>query len=406
MKRSDFIKRLSVLGASAVVFQMLPKEVLGESVLKMRAYPDPLPTTGPLSLSDALEYFIEAMLDSGGWNAESWPRFAGNDFFAPSSFADGFSRPTTPDISFPATREKFYEVIDSWTEGGFYVEENSNNLYSDYFGRIGGAPLYTFATFGSNWPVKAVNDWAKIKCIELGLFGSVGNGSNLTDTSIVGSGTWRTAVGNIKIGDLQYLRYALTKFDTYGTTNDDSGGFQLSPPSGLSVNLIARSFSFTYASGITTPSRYEYSINGGGWVGVTGNPQSVLYLGKIPTGGLALRTRPAEGAVYDLPSVIINNTTEYPAVTANLTLSYEIMVSAIRFKVEILDSEDPLDTTIVISLSALANGSPIFTDPLVLEAGELSGYIDYPGEYSSASILSASASPTVTNNGRPINLIY
>lgn len=269
------------------------------------AYPNPIKVIGSLSqVDDMFEYFKGALLDNNNPNLneyEKWPYYhdfnLADDWFLWSSYM--------PLPNLPFNRQKFYEWIDYWTDfnGTF-----QNTSYA--FNTINGTKLYTFSEPQSNWPVKAVNDWGKIKSLELGMFGSVGNGGSLTTQSSIGSGTVRSRIPHMTRCSLTYLRYGLTRFDTYGSCHP-TVSYQ-PPPTNPVVNSSARTFNWTNAPGFTTASSYEYSINDGPWITASSKPINIPTNASVNIGNLSLRTK---SGGYIQASSTISNTSRYPAPT-------------------------------------------------------------------------------------------
>lgn len=390
MKRSDFIRSAGVLGASLLGFRLLSASEAATSVLQLSSYPTPLPETGALSQAAIFDYFKGAMLDVS-WNPEAWPYTVRSDFFDPSHFRDGKPRAGFPPATFPMNRGAFYNVIDLWSETDIVNQ----------FGTLFGQPLYTYAEAGDDWPVHAVNDWAKIKSVELGLFGSIANGSGLSDISIVGSGTFAAGLEAMTVSDLYLLRHALVKFETYGECHDDTGGFQVPAPTGFNSSVSPRNFSFSYAPGYSSPGLYEFSVNGGGWQTVTGNPQSLVnFPGAIPSGAILLRT--ASSGIYEVPSNTISNNLSYPAekVYVYVSASYnssELTLSVMTF--------EPLNTTIVFEITILNNFQQEFPRDVTLLSGQTEASEQFFGSFSNVSIYSVGANPPWTSDGREIEII-
>lgn len=258
------------------------------------AYPDSLPLTGKLeNTGEILEYFIGALLDSD-INPEKWP------MFIPDEAVKQYFLDTAPTL--PMTRGQFYTWINN------YSTNPTGGFGENYFGVISGSYLYTYTDIQSDWPIKAVNDWAKIKCLEIGIFGDLGNGSDTSKSSIIGSGSLRSRLPFMRINSLYLLRNALIYFPDYGMCHSFKGP-QATPPSNIqmSLNPSSRSFSFNYAPGYTNPTMYEYEINGREWLDVESNPQLIddIY-GAIPVGGLQLRNKGS--SVYESRSITISNT--------------------------------------------------------------------------------------------------
>ena len=100
--------------------------------------------------------------------------------------------------SFPFTRTTFYTwVANYWALSTIYSEPQ---------------PV-------SGWDTDQVNTWAKIKCFELALFGSVGNGADTTATTLSkfsANNQGRYGINAWTDNSLNYLRHALIRFYDYG----------------------------------------------------------------------------------------------------------------------------------------------------------------------------------------------
>src|SRR5690606_25836968 len=107
------------------------------------------------------------------------------------------------DLHLPMNRAKFYRLIDFWSV-------DSNNV-PNHFTKAGSVALYTFAEPVSGWTTRQVNDWGKMKSVELALFGNVGNGGSTTSNTLAAFNgqSFRSSVSNWTINDLNYLRYGL-----------------------------------------------------------------------------------------------------------------------------------------------------------------------------------------------------
>jgi hypothetical protein len=386
MKRSDFIKSISILGASALSFRLLSNAEAATSVLLVSSYPNPLPTTGSLELSNVLDYFKGALLESTDfssrrvdYNPEYWP-FNDND----RGFLD-----EAP--NFPMSRGDFYDWID-------YYTNDATITYA--FGTIGGQKLYEIPNKAAGWPIRAVNDWARIKLLELMFFGDFGNGSDLSKISDVGSGTVWEVVPNCTRANMYLLRYGLLKFDTYGECHDDTP-IKPPSPSNLTVNASLRSFDFTYAPGYTSPSLYEFSINGAGFTAVTSKPMDLSdYKMLIPAGGIALRV--AASTVYEDSGNQIQSVSSVPAVPADLFVTLDNQITHFILEASV---DEPLNTTIKITANVAVN-SVLTTIDFYLSAGDLTATSEYHDPFTTVSLGSVFVSPTITNDGRSIVLNY
>lgn len=186
------------------------------------AYPNPITETGALSIGgDVFEYFKGALLDGNdraGKNYETWPYFY-ESFLADDWFINSIYMPL-PNL--PFNRGVFYDWIDYWTGPDTYGDVIPDEGTINRFSSIGSTRLYTFPEVLTGWTEKNVTDWGKIKTLELGMFGSVGNGGSLTTASIIGSGTVSSRIPFMTRYDMNYLRYGLTRFDSYGSCHPDS----------------------------------------------------------------------------------------------------------------------------------------------------------------------------------------
>ena len=190
------------------------------------------------------------------------------------------------------TRQQFYNWIDSWT---VTTSTTENYIYTvtNYFRTVHGSKLYQFSDVQGNinFPVEAVIHWGKIKCLEMAIFGSVGNGASLTSTSLFTSGTVRSQVPNFKVNDLNYLRYGLSRFNSYGSCHPES--VIASAPVYLSET--GRIFRFTLPSGILT---------GDCEVSIDGSQFSTSYLSTATTSGSTV-SWPVPAGEYSIGSILI-----------------------------------------------------------------------------------------------------
>lgn len=291
------------------------------------AYPSPIKVIGPLSqIDDMFDYFKGALLDNEkerlGKNLELWPYFY-DPLFVDESFINSQFFPL-PDL--PFNRQKFYDWIDYWT-----FDESVAGVVNE-FKTINGAKLYTFAEPQPGWTIRAVNDWGKIKSLELGIFGSVGNGGSLSSNSIIGSGSFYSRIPYMTRCSLTYLRYGLVRFESYGACHPEEA--QTPAPTNPVVNTSARTFNWTNAAGFSELSNYEYYINGSGWITVTSKPISIPSNTHVPIGSLLVRTK---GIGYTEPSDIIENDIAYISpidlyiwVTINNSSSYTVYAAVIE----------------------------------------------------------------------------
>lgn len=275
------------------------------------AYPNPIKTTGALSqTNDIFEYFKGALVDLSN-NPESWAYWTDDfiwDYFIESYFAphSGNGNP----IAFPMTRQQFYDWIDYWTittSSSDALVRNTGNM----FRTIHGTKLYQFIEpeGNINWPVEAVNHWGKIKTLELAIFGNVGNGGDLSANSLFTSGTVVSRVPEFKICSLSYLRYGLTRFDSYGSCH---------PPyvEGPSLNLVYESVSnreivFDIPSGIFIGDcevSLDYGDNFSSFTTGYGHPTYYYPVpsGRKEIGQIVIRVRRNRGAYVEAGPEIYN----------------------------------------------------------------------------------------------------
>ena len=162
----------------------------------MANYPNPIKGTGTIKTEDDIFNW---------WKAS----FVARDPL--EGFGVEFTALLNTFPSFPFNRASFY----SWVDNG-YGKDPSNVSY------------YTYDTPGVGWNNRNVSDWGTIKSLELALFGNIANGGNTTtstlskyvigDTNTMGVSKWTHH-------DMVYLRYALRRFESYGTCIEkyDSG---------------------------------------------------------------------------------------------------------------------------------------------------------------------------------------
>lgn len=271
------------------------------------AYPNQIKTTGALGLgTDVFEYFKGALVDNANANPEQWPVYE-EDFVGTDSLIDSFYAPLNGNgnpITVPMTRAQFYSVIDYWT-----VTTSSStafvNTVENYFRTIHGGKLYQFDEVqgNTNFPVEAVTHWGKIKTLELGMFGSVGNNGDLTATSIIGSGTLRSRVPFMSICALSYLRYGLCRFDNYGSCHPD----EIIGPSLIlgGQSLANRTIDFVIPSGVLLGD-CERSFNyGDSWSPITEKPM-IVPTGRFEISQIQLRVRKNRGAYIEAGPEIYN----------------------------------------------------------------------------------------------------
>ena len=185
------------------------------------AYPNPIKTTGALSIgADVFEYFKGALSDSSiPRNPEKWPYFMLSsfaiDYFLNSLTFNFQDTGSATALTLPMNRGKFYRCIDFWSgtatpQYNFPFTTKPNGLYS-------------YSEPISGWTVNNVNDWGKIKSVELALFGNVGNGGSLSSNTLSSFNgmSLTNSVSSWVNYDMNYLRYGLIKFDSYGSCHPD-----------------------------------------------------------------------------------------------------------------------------------------------------------------------------------------
>lgn len=254
------------------------------------AYPNPITTTGALTMTEVFGYFKGAMqaLLNGSEQTE----------FTEDRWIDGFATDFGGG-NYPITRNQFNTII-------------SNNFTDS-------SDLLNASEPASGWPVAKVIDWGRIQTIKLAVFGSVsGSGSDQSLSSLTGS---RKNTSGWTICSQTYLRFAFSRFDSYGACYPVTYP-KLPAPTGPSVNPANRTFNWTYATGYTSPSDYEYMIESEDteWMPVTTKPITIPTSYNVPIGGLLLRTK--SNSLYVEPSDPITNGTALPGdiiVFVNLT---------------------------------------------------------------------------------------
>lgn len=288
------------------------------------AYPETIKETGVLSQSnDVFDYFKGGLADLN--NPEIWPLWNPStglfiDFFILSwtyvNPANINSR-----ISFPMTRQQFYNWIDFWTittdSGNSRVNETMH-----MFRTIHGAKLYQFADVqgNENWTKEAVIHWGKIKTLELAIFGSVGNGGSLTTNSIFTSGSVVSRVPEFTINSLNYLRYGLSRFENkesiasapYGTCHPN----EVIGPALTKIAEIpaSRYIRFEMPSGVllgdceVSTSPNENFTPFFGTVTVVGSTVTwTVPAGNYPPGTISMRVRWSRGSYREAGPIITNS---------------------------------------------------------------------------------------------------
>lgn len=419
MKRSEFIKGVFSTGALYATGLSLVKGAEADRVKSLRLLEigtgqlNPIPC--PTNLSAVLAYFVKALLDTSynpayNFNPEQWPQ--GIHIFRPPfplppeitlyPFIDQRSWLEGP-LVLPVTRGEFYGYIDSYT-----TQDIELITYWNWFSTINGNALYTYPEPQTGWPIKAVNDWGKIKSLELILFGSVGNGASLTTSSSIGTGNLRSRLEALTNGraDLTYLRYALIEFDTYGECHQETA--QTPAPTNPVVNTSARTFNWTNAPGFTSPSNYEYKLNNGEWLTVTSKPISISPNIHVPVGGLLVRTK---GGGYTEPSDTIQNDADYTSpidlyiwVTINNSTSYTVYAAVIE------PLQAPLNIMGAVNIVLTPNTPQLYPFSVFLQSGQnyatdngFASSINTGSLANQVSSLGLVISPT-TVDSRPINI--
>lgn len=247
-------------------------------------YPENVKIEGDLEQNEVFRYFKEALLyipERYDRDLECWPVY--DDAYLLSHvkiFNDGvYPSGVHADISMPITRAQFYSYIDKWSVNllGDLANDGryggSGEYYVDYFSEFNGQKLYAIET-PIGFSESALRAWGKIKSCELALFGSVGNGSDTSRTSIITTGTLRNSINNWKISDMKYLRSALIYAPFDESLPPPSLYLYNNPPTNLTINSGSRMFSWTYAPGITNPNRYLVSLRKGPFIIPSSNSMS------------------------------------------------------------------------------------------------------------------------------------
>lgn len=268
------------------------------------AYPSNIKTSGSLSqVNDLFEYFKGALLAN---DQEEWfpktinPATNANvDVFFGVSVNSSFYATTLP-----ITRAQLYFYFDYFST--FLSSANDINKINPFPISYHGQKLYTLSSPpDTNYNGATIlHGWAKMKLIELAMFGDIKNGAGLSDTSLsnLNGYTVRNSVTHWKITSLSYLRTALVRFSKYGTWSDNTIDRPDRPPA-VSVTIPSNNtVSITYNTIFTNPSNYEYSFDNGAWESVTSNP--FTFLSAIPRGKMRVRLK---GDHYFQPSSSITN---------------------------------------------------------------------------------------------------
>lgn len=335
------------------------------------AYPDKIKETGPLPGSEAFEFFLGAIMDTT-YNPEMWPWYEGEPsgpLGIEHSFFNGQGAVVGP---LPWSRSTFYGYIGSWT---FTSGTNNENAHF-WFKTIDGSPLYNYSSPQSGWPVSAVNDWAKIKSIELALFGSIGNGGNLSDMTDVGSGTLMSRIPTLKRYDLGYLRYALVRFPNYDGDFVSDDNYVMPAPTNPTHNISSRTFGWTNAPGYGLLSDYEYFVNGSLMGTPASNPVHLDDYSLIPAGGVQVRVKEKQDT-YRMGGASLLSTVSYPSVPMDITVTLTQFSGVGDITVSTLTPT--YETDIDVEVYMLINGGGS-VEELTLPAGESSVLkpISYP----------------------------
>lgn len=372
------------------------------------AYPNQIRLTGPLDHTlDVFEYFKGALLDddeSTGNNPEKWPYYYDfgllNERF---TISEGVSLP-----NLPFSRQVFYDWIDYWTDAPDYYESPIQEGVVNGFHTISGSKLYTFESPQSGWPIQAVNDWGKIKSLELGLFGNVANGGSLSSQTIVGSGTLRSRIPHMKYSDPNYLRYGLIKFESYGSCHPIDASSP--PPTNPVSNIISRTFDWTPAAGYPNLNQYEYSLKGGNWQTVTSKPIVIPFNMDVKIGELIVRTK-STGGYVSASEGITNN--EYFIGSYNVYVYANIVgFDQLYVNVAIPTSEEVPWTNLTVSgeVQFIPAGGSFPTTQIysvMLSAYSYSGssHVGSVNPGSSPFIISGNPSPVTINGGKSV-IVY
>lgn len=312
--------------------------------------------SGPLNLRAHLfTYFKQALIDAD--NHEEFPMlnqtFTGNRVRLMNSDVGGTVarlltiRPWVFDAgvkTMPITRGDLYKYFESYSRSG----SNGKDEYLPNFIITTGmfatlqtnTFLYSQSSLNNLWSYKQVNDWGRMKTIELALFGDVKNGSGLTDQSLstFNGKTVRQAMQDSTMCSLFYLRCALKHFTSYGS-NTFNGTLNRNniTISGLALNSD-RTFRFTKNANFPENGSYEYSVNSNSnYLPVTSNTaQSISDPSEISSG--ALKVRLASDGVYP-PGPILSSTFVVPSDT------YRVEV---RNLVRILEGSITFSTNVAI----------------------------------------------------------
>lgn len=310
------------------------------------AFPDNIKSSGSLSLAkDLAEYFrwscgLQTVAPNNNTplndaNPEGWPfiidapathrQFMVQDESVNPSGINMYTRAST------ITRKQFYDYIDFWSNRPGTTSEKRVGFFSQ---DINGMGLYYYDTPEPNtvWSLKQLNDWGKIKTLELMFFKSAGDdefipegegstGEYLNDLMIMAP-NWSSNDALYRLvnhlitttqltSSLEYLRCGLTRFEDYEGYNNDILLPSRPAPSNLIADTLNRVFTFTPVPHFLNWSCYEYSFNSGGsWSKMFANEVPVPS-GGVPIGGLIVRL--ASDGVYPAGNTITNDTAIIPS---------------------------------------------------------------------------------------------
>lgn len=251
------------------------------------AYPNNIKSSGSLSqVNDLLEYFTGALREVPSWSPVTQDELITDPELNPARankipqtvhfFMNNKGNGSLTINSLPITREYLYEVFDTWVYQES-LENNANIVISNYLScHPSGMSLYHYHSPQSDWTVKMVNDWGKMKVIEYALFGNCGSdperayfddtygityAGGLSDTTLpeFNGQTILASSVNWKKTKLSYLRCALIQFEDYGDYSNNEE-LEMLPITSINVDTSTRK--------ITWVSPYPYKILGS-WYEIT-----------------------------------------------------------------------------------------------------------------------------------------
>lgn len=333
--------------------------------------------SGPLNLRAHLfTYFKQALIDVD--NHEEFPMFnqtiTGNRVRLMNSDVGGTSarlltiRPWVFDAgvkTMPITRGDLYKYFESYSRSG----SNGKDEYLPDFNIITGmfatlqtnTFLYSQSSLNNLWSYKQVNDWGRMKTIELALFGDVKNGSGLTDQSLstFNGKTVRQAMQDSTMCSLFYLRCALKHFTSYGS-NTFNGTLNRNniTISGLALNSD-RTFRFNKHASFPDNVSYEYAVNSNSnYLPVSSNTaQSISDPDQVPAGSLKVRL--ASDDIYPA-GPILSSTFVIPADTYRVEVRnlVRILAGSITFSTNVATlGGTTVPTTLNFSVTAIIRSS-------------------------------------------------